>query len=95
MTQGAIIVQSPFEPSFTNKRRPRKDVGARAGLLPLSGRNRDRSTRASLELIADLHALINAGLIEQVTDGEVIRYAEADRDDPTRRPFRGPRPEAA
>jgi hypothetical protein len=46
--------------------------------MPPSGRMGNGSTRASLELMADLRALINAGLVEPSLDGGTIRYAAVD-----------------
>lgn len=66
------------QPPFTTKRRVRKYSAALASLPPLPGRIGDGSARASLELMADLRALINAGLIEPFVNGRSIRYAVVD-----------------
>jgi hypothetical protein len=67
-------LQSPF----TGKRRAWKYGRARVALPPPSGRIGDGSTHAALELMADLRALISAGLIEPLRDGRTIRYGVAD-----------------
>jgi len=78
MTQGAAIVYPQLQSSSTGKRRARKYARARAALPAPAGRAGEGSTRASLQLIADLRALTNAGLIEPFLDGRTIRYAVVD-----------------
>lgn len=67
-----------LQSSSTGKRRARKYARARAVLPAPAGRAGDGGTGASLQLIADLRALTNAGLIEPFLDGRTIRYAVVD-----------------
>ncbi len=80
--------------SSTGKRRGRKYARAQAALPAPAGRVGEGSTRASDQLIADLRALTNAGLIEPFLDGGTIRYAvvDANEEDPNR-PFRDGEPQ--
>lgn len=83
MTQGAAILYPELQSPSTGKRRARKYARARAALPAPAGRLGDWSPRASLQLIDDLRALTNAGLIEPFLDGRTIRYAVVDANDET------------
>lgn len=74
-----------LQASPNGKRRVRRYDRARAALPSPAGRIGDGSTRAPLELVADLRALIRAGLIEPLVDGRTVRYAlvDANNDQPT------------
>ena len=74
-------LQSPF----TGRHRDRKYGRRRAALPPPSGVIGDVSSRGSVDLMADLRALINAGVIKPYLDGGTIRYAvvDAGKEDPT------------
>ena len=71
-------LQSPF----TGKRRARKYGSSRLALPSPSGGIGSGSTRASFELIADLRALIDGGLIKPSLDGSTVRYAPVDVNNP-------------
>jgi hypothetical protein len=78
--EGAVIVSPDLQSPSTGRHRNRK-YGRRRAALPLpSGFIGDASSRGAVDLMADLRALINAGLIKPYLDGWTIRYAVVDAD---------------
>ena len=76
--KGATTLHSQLQSPSSGQRRALKYAPARAPLPAPAGHVGGGGTRASLELIADLRVLTNAGLIEPFLDGRTIRYAAVD-----------------